>query len=74
MLVILKGGLNDEREEERNWEWHLGEPLSNFAQVVTFQADGDELRLFIEAMQAAAGSHPSLEYSKRSGFVVKEPR
>src|SRR6266566_1250683 len=43
-------------------QWYIGEPTpTDIGRVVTFQADGDELNLFLDAMAAS------------NGFVVKKP-
>ena len=57
--------------------WHLGNEIPEFVEderVVTFQADGDELNLFLQAMAATReplrGSR--IGYSKLGGFEVFE--
>ena len=53
-------------------EWHLSEPIpDNLGQVVTFQADGDELNLFLDAMAASRGDVPAVDYTKMGGFAAK---
>jgi len=44
------------RDLHRNqWrKWQLGEPLpEDISEIAIFQADGDELRLILDAMQAS---------------------
>lgn len=54
-------------------EWHIGEPVpENLGRVVTFQADGDELNLFLDAIVASRGEHPRVEYRKTLGFTSKQ--
>ncbi len=55
------------------WEWHLGERVPDMSRVVNFQADGDELNLFVQAMQASRGEHPNVDYQKQTGFTAKLP-
>ena len=55
-------------------EWHVGEPVpKEFGRVVQFQADGDELDLIVDAMQASRGEHPTTIWSKGESFGVKPP-
>jgi hypothetical protein len=53
--------------------WHIGEPVPEVGRVVTFQADGDELNLFLDAMLASRGEHPRVDYQKMAGFKAIEP-
>lgn len=49
------------RDLHRNhWrEWRLGEPIpEDIGEVGIFQADGDELRLFLDAMKTTVANHP----------------
>lgn len=56
------------------FEWHIGEPIpEDIGRVVTFQADGDELNLFLDAMVASRGEHPRVDYRKMEGFTAKQP-
>jgi len=53
------------------YQWHIGEAFPELDRVVTFQADGDELNLFIDAMVASKGTHPNVDYTKMGGFIPK---
>jgi hypothetical protein len=55
------------------YEWHIGERVPDMSRVVNFQADGDELNLFVQAMQASRGEHPRVDYQKMTGFTAKLP-
>ena len=49
------------RDLHRNqWrKWSLGEPLpEDISEIAIFQADGDELRLILDAMQASVTNNP----------------
>ncbi len=74
MTLIIEGWLNEEFEKEtRRIEWHLGEPLPNFSHVVKFQADGDELNLFIQAMHLSQDYRGGIRYTKTRGFYPAVP-
>lgn len=51
-------------------EWHVGEPIpqSVYERVVTFQADGDELNLFIDAMLSTRAATNDTIWKKGTGF------
>jgi len=55
----------------RNW-WIGNSMPEDIGRVVTFQADGDELKLFLDAMYISAGVHPTVDHTKRRGFFPKE--
>lgn len=70
MLAIK---VKDKKSGYEFWyEWHIGEPLpEDLGRVVTFQADGDELNLFLDAMAISAGEHGTVDHTKRTGFFPK---
>ena len=43
--------------------WHIGDPVPKVGRVVEFQADGDELELFLSAMKSRLVSNFSFGYS-----------
>lgn len=54
--------------------WWIGMAIPKIVEserVVTFQADGDELSLFFDAMTASAGSHPKVNFTETDGFQPK---
>jgi len=56
---------------KRRRQWHLGESIPNLdAYVVNFQADGDELNLILNAMQATYTDSSRVHYRKGSGFLA----
>lgn len=57
-------------------EWHVGEPVPrHLGRVVTFQADGDELDLFIDAMHASRGEANGICWDKGHSFrALVEPK
>lgn len=69
------------RTPEGRWRtWHIGEPIPAEAKtrVVTFQADGDELNLFLDAMKASRGEANEICWEKGRSFRLlvlpkKEP-
>ena len=69
-------GIKTKSGSWRGWWLGYGIPLEAKERVVTFQADGDELNLFLEAMAASIaplrGSH--IAYTKLGGFQVHEPK
>lgn len=59
------------------YQWHIGEPIPSNVEhkrVVMFQADGDELNLFLNAMAASAAPlrGSNIGYSKLKGFQVED--
>jgi|ERR1700693_38070 len=61
------------KNKEGKWvSWWLGNPMLKAAEqrVVTFQADGDELNLFLQAMQATRDLINRVGYSKQIGFFI----
>lgn len=51
--------------------WWIGMAIPQVVEnerVVTFQADGDELALFLDAMNISAGKHPTVTHTKQDGF------
>jgi hypothetical protein len=53
-VSMLYISANDKNGCTEEWQtWHVGEPIPKvtYSNVVTFQADGDELDLLIEAME-----------------------
>lgn len=70
MALLIYGWANEEFEREPGvFQWHLGEPVPNMSRVVEFKADGDELNLFVNAMEASRRAMPSgIYYSKGMGF------
>ena len=68
-MLLIKGWLNDEFEKEPlAMEWHLGESVPPMSRVVSFQADGDELSLFIDAMHISQNGRFGIAHSKLRGF------
>lgn len=64
-MLYIKEHLKD---AEANSTWHVGEPMPYIkARVVTFQADGDELNLILDAM-----SHKITRDPMRQGYSNKE--
>lgn len=57
-------------------EWHVGEPIPSGAneRVVTFQADGDELDLFCDAMLASHLGANGIRWDKGKSFQVLPDR
>jgi len=53
MSLFIAGGL---AHDVINWtEWHIGEPIPVFdGRVITFQADGDELAVLIQAIKKSS--------------------
>ena len=70
-MLRIRGWQNEERETEDSvLEWHLGEPVPNFARIVSFAADGDELELFAQAMRATEDVVHGVAYTKQRGLHV----
>jgi hypothetical protein len=72
------------KDKNGRWkEWHVNEPLPKIeGQVVTFQADGHELELFLRAMEQGFNYEPfiprcpkcgSYKLSCRDGHVWEVP-
>jgi hypothetical protein len=75
MALYVKLTAEKSDHASQHMEWHIGEsfPYEELGRVVSFQADGDELRLFLDAMVASAGEHPHVDYRKMEGFTAKTP-
>jgi hypothetical protein len=59
------------RTPEGRWkEWHVGEPIPEqyISRVLIFQADGDELNLFLDAMHASRGEANGICWEKGKSF------
>lgn len=59
--------------ENGQWRhWWLGMPVPDVGRVVEFQADGDELNLFLAAMEATRRPVRGVVYTKLGGFQAAE--
>lgn len=53
--------------------WWLGMPVPVVGRVVEFQVDGDELNLFLDAMEATRHPVEGVAYTKLDGFHEAYP-